>query len=160
MISIDDPCFDVWVAGFFDGEGCVYVAKCKNTGSRGGWNYYLQISIAQQDKRPLHLIQSKFGGSIRLNKAKATYEKKKDHVYTWSLVISAANALVFLRAIEQYCVVKSEQVTEALRWPASDGKQYRGKWNPMPEEDRELRSQIRDNLINLRESVKIYANGC
>ncbi len=159
MIDVNGPHFDIWAAGFFDGEGCVLVAKCKNTGVRGGWNYYLQVSIAQQDRRPLELINSKFGGAIRLNRSKATYEKKKDHVYTWSLVLSGINALCFLRAIQPHCVVKFEQVTEALRWPVNDGKQYRGSWNAMPEEERALRAEIRDNLINLRGAVKVYANG-
>ena len=159
MIDVNGPHFGIWAAGFFDGEGCVLVAKCKNTGVRGGWNYYLQVSIAQQDRRPLELINSKFGGAIRLNRSKATYEKKKDHVYTWSLVLSGINALCFLRAIQPHCVVKFEQVTEALRWPVNDGKQYRGSWNAMPEEERALRAEIRDNLINLRGAVKVYANG-
>jgi hypothetical protein len=159
MIDIKSPHFDIWAAGFFDGEGCVLVARCKNSGVRGGWNYYLQVSIAQQDRRPLELINNKFGGSIRLNKGKATYEKKKDHVYTWGLVLSGTNAFAFLKAIQPYCVVKCEQVTEALRWPINDGKQYRGSWNAMPEEERALRAEIRDNLVALRESVKVYANG-
>jgi hypothetical protein len=160
MIEITDEHFDSWAAGFFDGEGCVLVAKCKNTGSRGGWNYYLQVSIAQQDKRPLSLIQEKFGGAVRLNKAKAQYEKKKRHVYTWALVMTGAAAIRFLRAMEPYCVVKSEQVTEALRWPINDGTSYKGKWNPMPESERELRAEIRNNLIYIREKVKIYADEC
>ena len=158
MIDIKSSNFDIWAAGFFDGEGCVLVARCKNNGVRGGWNYYLQVSIAQQDRRPLELINSKFGGAIRLNRGKATYEKKKEHVYTWSLVLSGTNAYSFLKAIQPYCVVKFEQVTEALRWPINDGKQYRGSWNAMPEEERSLRAEIRDNLISLRESVKVYAN--
>ena len=158
MIDIQSPHFDIWAAGFFDGEGCVLVARCKNSGSRGGWNYYLQVSIAQQDRRPLELINSKFGGSIRLNKSKATYEKKKDHVYTWGLVLTGKSAFAFLSAIHPYCVVKSEQITEALRWPINDGKIYKGSWNAMPEEERELRAEIRDNLIAIRESVKMYAN--
>jgi len=158
VIDIQSPHFDIWAAGFFDGEGCVLVARCKNNGNRGGWNYYLQVSIAQQDRRPLELINSKFGGSIRLNRSKATYEKKKNHIYTWSLVLTGESAFAFLKAVQPYCVVKSEQATEALRWPINEGKKYKGSWNAMPEEERELRAEIRDNLIAIRESVKMYAN--
>jgi len=159
VIDVNSPHFNIWAAGFFDGEGCVIVAKCKNNGVKGGWNYYLQVSIAQQDRRPLELINSKFGGAIRLNKAKAAYEKKKDHIYTWAFVLSGSDAVNFLKAIQPYCVVKFEQVTEALRWPVNEGTQYRGRWNSIPDEERALRAEIRDNLIALRESVKVYANG-
>lgn len=159
MMTVDHPMFDAWVAGFFDGEGCVIVSKCANKGVRGGWNYYLMTCITQQDRRPLELIKEKFGGAIRFNQSvKSSYVKKKGHVYTWSCVMTGAASLRLLAAIQPYCVVKSEQVKEALRYPLNTGKVYRGPGNSMPDSERALRAEIRDNLVAIRESVKVYAN--
>jgi hypothetical protein len=56
---------DAYLAGFFDGEGHVYIAK--NT--KREWSYYVAIGAAQVNREPLELLVSAYGGKV--------YEKKR-----------------------------------------------------------------------------------
>jgi hypothetical protein len=51
-----------YLAGFFDGEGCVYILRCRRP--RGYNYYYLEVSISNSMPEPLYLAQSLFGGTI------------------------------------------------------------------------------------------------
>ena len=88
-----------WLAGFFDGEGCIIGVFSKRKG------YHLLVSIGQKDERPLLWIKRRFGGWIERG-------KEGGRVHMWRT--SHANARAFLEAIAPYLRVKKERAELAL----------------------------------------------
>ena len=97
-----------WIAGFFDGEGCVNTQKpYKDCKSR-----LLRVSIAQCDRSPLEELKILFGGSISCHKRAIEGSNHRD-CFTWK--VSAQKAEDFLTAIRPYVRVKRLQVEAALQ---------------------------------------------
>ena len=55
-----------YLAGFFDGEGCVYILRGK--GKTGLLSYNLEISFTNSNLVPLELARDVFGGTLSLAK--------------------------------------------------------------------------------------------
>lgn len=66
-ISIEQE-FTIYVAGFFDGEGCISI-------NRGNHLSRVEVTIAQKDTSILQLISVKWGGKILTDKRKCSYLK-------------------------------------------------------------------------------------
>lgn len=88
-----------YIAGFFDGEGCIY-AHPEAT--------YLQIEIAQVDRRPLDFVQERYEGRIRLNKTNGR------PIYKW--MCPAKTSEKFLMDLLPFLIVKKEQAILALEF--------------------------------------------
>jgi hypothetical protein len=59
-----------WAAGFYDGEGCMSCAKCRDS-------HQVYIAIAQKDIRPLLKFQAIFGvGKIRPRFGNSSFKEK------------------------------------------------------------------------------------
>lgn len=54
-----------YLAGFFDGEGCVYILRRRGKTSVG---YDLEASFTSSDIEPLALAQREFGGTVTESK--------------------------------------------------------------------------------------------
>jgi hypothetical protein len=89
-----------WIAGFFDGEGCI-TARVAENGSPT-----LQVSIGQKDRTQLEFIQEIFGGSI-------TEIKGKDHYH---LSMYATTAIRMLEAIIPHLRLKRPQAVLAVEF--------------------------------------------
>lgn len=112
---MNDSQFIPWVAGFFDGEGCVAVLRKKRPG-HNDHNHRLFVSLTQQDKRALICVKERFGGSLLCDKNKGKDTGYKRHlIWRWRLHNGAAYD--FLQTIAPYCMVKDKQVAIALGWP-------------------------------------------
>ena len=46
-----------WAAGFFDGEGCIYLKPFKNRSSAGGIRYQPKLVVGQTQVAPLDRLQ-------------------------------------------------------------------------------------------------------
>lgn len=86
-----------WLAGFFDGEGCVYIGK-------GG--EYMTVSITQKKTEPLYLIKNWIGGNV-YNKGKGCSVWRTNDKRT---------SLKFLRAIRPYAIVKSNEINIGIEF--------------------------------------------
>lgn len=93
-----------WIAGFFDGEGCIR-ARASKKGAR------LKVTLTQQDRAPLDWIKSEFGGGVY-----ATGNAKT--CYRWEVDCGRASA--FLRAIRPYLRVKAARADLALSVSATE----------------------------------------
>lgn len=130
-----------YLAGFFDGEGCVY--------PRNG----LQVSASQVDRRPLDMLQALFGGTI---KTPALVEGRRQ-MYYW--VRYGKPAAVALRALLPWLVVKREQVEWAIEYDAlvkstgdaHYGRQVSDEVKIERERLRQLIMQSRTGAANRRE---------
>jgi hypothetical protein len=76
-----------WVAGFFDGEGCVYIAPTVPSNSR--------LTVTQKDRTLLEQFESivQAGGGI--------YHTGKDGQY-WQLIYGGSRAIVVGKMILPY----------------------------------------------------------
>jgi hypothetical protein len=91
-----------WFAGFFDGEGCIFIAH-----QRPANNYQLSLSIAQKVRGPLQYIYDHIGGKIRLD---AGY-------YRWNL--NGLPAKEILVEVEPMLRAKRGEANIALWYPVS-----------------------------------------
>lgn len=92
-----------YIAGFFDGEGSITIAKHFHQKGCLGPVYTLRIQVTGTDPRPIRLIQKYFGGSIM--KRTNTGPRNKP---LYQLCICSRGALRFLEAIGPYLLIKKE----------------------------------------------------
>jgi hypothetical protein len=85
-----------YLAGFFDGEGCVYI----NPSGR------VQLSLTQKKREVLDLVQSEFGGKVKI--------KDRSMIPGW-VISSKEDCLKFINAIYPYIIVKKEEVELGLK---------------------------------------------
>lgn len=93
-----------YIAGFFDGEGCVHIG-----GRRHNSSYNLEVSASNTDKAVLDMLQLCFGGRID------TVKKTKSHYkqcYKWRAVSTQAKD--FLSNIKLFLTVKKQQAEIAI----------------------------------------------
>lgn len=92
-----------YMAGFFDGEGCIIITK-KIKGSY----YVVEVTIGNTNKKPLLLFKKYFDGTLLTAKRREHYKI----IYTWR--IQAKKAEKFLRAITPYLIIKQKKAIIAL----------------------------------------------
>lgn len=103
--------FDIYAAGFFDGEGCIQIARMRRKGKHDV--YALRVSANQRDARPLLLFAEHYGGKVR--KHERTRFGQCD---MWRWLVSSAKAEAFLLRVLPYLVVKKDQAELALEFQA------------------------------------------
>lgn len=124
---------EIYMAGFFDGEG--YVGMGKRL--RGNYTeYFIQISIGQNDGKTMDWIKDNFGGNV--------YLVKRDNSYYWT--ISNKAAYTFLKRIEPYLKYKRPQALLAIEF--CEGRQQGKKCS---EEEKERRENL---YLKLKEAKK------
>ena len=102
-----------YVAGFFDGEGCVSFCRVRSS-------FYPRVLITNTDLYVLKEIQNKFGGDIR-----KLVGRKKNWKQCYMLRICWSSAVDFLDKISPYLRIKDRQAHTVFAWAAI--KPGRGK---------------------------------
>lgn len=135
-------CLESYLAGLFDGEGCVSVRY-------NGRNYYLSVQFLMSNHEVmLFLSELGFGGNLHTR-----YPNGKNRCtrleYAWT--ISGKRALEFLRVVEPHVIVKKKEVEVALRYPLTYNVPA-----PVSPETNQIRKEISDELHRLkREDVVV-----
>lgn len=93
-----------YLAGFFDGEGCVSIS----TRGRGG--YGLLVSISQLTPVPLLIARARFGGSISRTPDKRGYRA----MVVWTVAARVAERA--LSEMRPFLIVKADEVDLALEF--------------------------------------------
>lgn len=102
-----------YLAGLFDGEGCV--GYYKRRGNRNKYSYVSMVLITQSDFRLMLWLESKIGfGNITSRAGKKHFE------YHWQTNKKSA-VVEFLEAIEPYLILKGEQARILLNHLAEEG---------------------------------------
>lgn len=106
-----------YVAGFFDGEGCVTFLK-------NGKAIYVTAHLTNNDRRVLDEMHEKYGGCVytRLRNG----DPRRKTTYSWQ--VSGTKAIAFLREIYPYLVIKKPQAEVAFFW--SSVRPGQGRWTP------------------------------
>lgn len=129
---------DEWLAGFFDGEGCISGAMVFTaTKYIKNPRVHLQITITQKDRGILEKIQEKYGGSIRQHT-----KGSKCWSIRWIGKTEMKNILCILAP---YCICKKEQVLLALRFVDTLREENLGS-KPLPANIHNERKEIFDGL--------------
>jgi len=151
---LSSPLFLAWAAGFFDGEGSVFVEVARHKNARHGVRNALHASVTQTSLPCLNLLKEHFGGSIVTITYTRRHNMNNSVCYIWRLLNK--DALPFLEAIAPYVVVKKEQVELAVQYPftSADGRNYGGRHNPLPDEVHNRRMEIGRKLRDIRASMK------
>jgi len=100
-----------WLAGFFDGEGCIsaWVPKSESTYSKQRYPA-LKVQISQGDVNILRRIKDRYhGGSINA-------QARNGRVFCSTLSWTNTAAEPFLRDILPYVILKRELCLIALEW--------------------------------------------
>lgn len=97
---------DRYIAGFFDGEGCVGVY-------RRGTHYSLLVQLTQVDtpetERLLNALRDRFGGTVGRRPSLSGRG-----VIAWS--IGSDGAATFLETIAEHLILKRDQAIVAAEW--------------------------------------------
>jgi len=128
-----------YMAGFFDGEGCIGILKRQ----RKGWNieYFVQISIGQMDGGIMDWVVENFRGHL--------HQVKRDNSYFW--IISNKEAYLFLKEITPYLKYKKPQAEVAL-----DFYENRDLRKPIPIEELARRESL---YLKMKELKHIFTIG-
>ena len=122
-----------YIAGLFDGEGCVVIRVCNKVHS-----IYVQITNTNRDI--LDWLQDSFGGSVRLN---------GNIKPCFNCAVVSDDAHSFLTRILPFIIIKSRQVELAV-----DFHYYKRYIHPMSEEEREWRESYKNAISDLNQRVK------
>ena len=109
----------IWFCGFYEGEGCVSNDKSNNN--------RLKLSIAQNDRTPLDLGQTIWGGNVRERIRES--KNKTCYGHEWSL--NHCQAIAFLEDIKPFMKIpyKIEQLKKAIEnYDKGDKGEYKGKF--------------------------------
>lgn len=113
-----------YLAGVFDGEGCVLISKRKARFDKKEVNdvYTLQVAVGMSDLVVIHLFAKRFGGAINTRKdiRKGSYKV----VYTWHL--ASRKAFDFVKTILPFSRGKKSQLKLALKFYKMCKRQRRG----------------------------------
>jgi len=135
-----------YLAGFFDGEGCIHIGKhqSKNTPTP---IYNLYVIVAQTNKAIIDDMLETVGlGSVHLYKRSFEKHKSDNDAYAWHL--SGRHAADFLTAIKDYVKLKRFQLDVALEFHATRNfqKYHHGRGSKVPAEIIERREQLAQML--------------
>ncbi len=100
-----DKTLIAYLAGYFDGEGCVGMRRQ----SRGG-RFHISVAVTTGCRPALNLFAENFGG--RVSPVKRRHNRQ---LYTWC-VAGRENTARFLFAIQPYSIEKRLQIDAALEW--------------------------------------------
>lgn len=107
-----------YIAGFFDGEGCISISKYQGPNNRTPV-YFLQVVLVQKGISPLFELRELVGVGTIHDRTK--YSKG---VYEWRL--PARDAAEFLVAILPYLRNKREQAEIAIEYQSKQGHKISG----------------------------------
>lgn len=129
-----------YIAGFFDGEGSVYVTTKKRNYGRGRY-YALNVTAVNTNPEVIEWINQMFPGHTRTNYRNGGNPKNRD-IYFWSRCSKLAAE--FLRTIQPYSRVKSDQIALGLELDSMMDKGRR-----ISDEEYERMEQIRSEVSRL-----------
>lgn len=141
-----------YLAGFFDGEGCVSIFHNKNQSSfQRNPNHSLAVSVNNTNPVVLILLKKHFGGNITLIKRK---KKEWRDIFQWHL--SCDKAKGFLKAIKPYVKVKEKQVDTGIRFQEiKKRKTFCGPKHPVPQKELNWRESQRRKMSQLNHQIFI-----
>ncbi len=104
-----------YIAGLFDGEGCVSFSTSKYK-PRGTVSHQILVTLGNTEEYPIQWLHLCYGGSIYVRKPPKQFPRAKT-LYVWRLLCQ--EACNFLKDIEPYLIIKKPQATIAIKYGES-----------------------------------------
>lgn len=142
---------DIWAAGFFEGEGSIYINRITPDDKRV--KHILRCQITNTELPLLEVFKSNYGGNIRTKKGTLLSKKA-----LWEWYCFGKNAETFLRLIMPYFIGKKLHVAThaiAVRDLMVRKKTKRGQIAKLSTEDIAERDA---HVIEMRKYSKGYKN--
>ncbi len=98
-----------YLAGLFDGEGCITLTRYKPEGQVIYSNYMVVVKVRMCNELVVRLFQQTFGGKVRHCKP-----KKSQWSETWEWYLTTPEFLPFLTDILPYLILKRPNAEIAL----------------------------------------------
>ena len=140
-----------YLAGFFDGEGCIHIARYSIDTKRRGKSPFFQLSLilGNTDKTILEHIRSIFGaGNIQCTKGK---NDKTRSYYQWR--IHGRKALEFLELLKPYLILKKEEAALAIEFQSGKLNTMRGP-KPLTPDIIQARTELAERLKLLKGRIR------
>jgi len=102
-----------YMAGFFDGEGSIYITKTLNKRS-GNYVYILGIGCSNSEREPIDILHNMFSPYRKTHTH--TYGRKSTYKDCYIWVATSNVALNFLKIIEPYLLVKKKQAMLGIKF--------------------------------------------
>jgi hypothetical protein len=126
-----------YVAGFFDGEGSVYIIK---TSKRQKIYHNICVRLTNTDKHIMILIKKWIGFGTIFMRKKLLHRKR-----AYDFILKGRQGESFLKSILPFLIVKKKQALLALKFMSMKHKRFGGK-NP--------KHILTDKEINQREAIR------
>ena len=112
-VENDVPLTDDYVAGFFDGEGCILIKRTKS-----GCGMELAVQVGQAHEDVPYALQDRFGGSVSYAPPEKRPRRKDGGLGSqfWTWAASGRNAYRFLQTIKERLIVKKSEAEAAMRF--------------------------------------------
>lgn len=150
-MEIDEKFLDknlaiIYVAGFFDGEGCILVSTDGKKFVGRPNNHRPRVTIGQKHKAPLILLEYHWGGMIL---------KKKNRGYGgYEWVLCGQKAIDFIDDIKEFLILKKEQAELFCTFPMNPKRKGgKGKTGSMPDSVWDYREMVRVKLQEMKRAV-------
>lgn len=142
-----------YAAGLFDGEGSVDIYNATPAKASKSPSFMLRVTIAQKDGKVMYWLKENFGGYVGIDR------HRKYFIHRWD--IRSQKAVVFLRIIAPFVIIKKPQVELAMEFEEQKGKYLRtlgGKrgFRQLSEAEIKSRYEMKEKLKKLKREYVIY----
>lgn len=141
------PTQAAYLAGLVDGEGCIAIHRQKHRKTRSGLYYRTDVTVSNTNQDVLVWAKKVTGlGSIRGRQLKMRNSK-----FSWRWSVSGNGAVLLVRLISPYLIIKREQARLLLSFRAQVSRG--GK--PLTDGQLEFREQCyhQSRTLNMRGKV-------
>lgn len=142
MASLTYTNTDYYLAGLFDGEGCVAVRQY----TRQYTTTSLSVSVTMTDKAPIQKFVTRFGGTLR-EPSRLTHGGKR--VYQWELCGTTAEEA--LKVFSAICINKKSQIDLALK--VVDSLKWINRGQKVTPQENKRRKTIAEEIGALKRAV-------
>jgi len=125
-----------YLAGLFDGEGCIYYNK-KHDGKKRDTGINIGASISNTYKPIIERLYNEFGGYFRKRISKHKFETGRYRKTIYELVLLNAKAESFIRECLPYLIIKKERAELVLELRKNTNN-YQGSIVPIREMKRRM----------------------
>lgn len=145
MNNIPEPT-KAWIAGFFDGEGCINIGR-QFPGNRVTPRFILNVRVSNTAQQSVEILRKTFGGRVY------PLARRRNEVPCFQWYIYGKKAVEFLHAIYPCLVIKKEQAQMALEFYDSccsytNTELQRGRTHIMPVAEVQRREELRTKILS------------
>lgn len=136
-----------YLAGLFDGEGCIQIRKDKTNGPFPSYCVIAQITMTNE--RVIHAVKESCDGRYH----KITWQCRNNNrpAYMWNL--HAQKAADFLTALLPFLIVKKEEAAYAIAFQKHI-QEFKNKFRGMPDDQKMAIRVYRENCHKTLQAMK------